>query len=75
MTDPRPLTEPPEPVPGEVWQEADGCLLTRSRDGRWWAFGLETTIADDSDTIARPLRRVFDERGNYVGIPKVWRDV
>lgn len=53
-------------IAGEVWQEADGCLLCVFEPGKWWfAFG-QPYVAWDDKKIIRPLRRVFDKDGKMV---------
>jgi hypothetical protein len=59
-----------QPEPGEIWEEADGCLLLRmpARGGHppyWVAFGA-SHVHDDSPGIAHPLRRRFDIHGQDV---------
>lgn len=48
------------PLDGEVWEEADGCLLLR-HNGRWRSFAGE--VFDDSPNLARPLRLRFRQSG------------
>lgn len=52
-----------EPVPGELWEESDGCMLLRVFGG-WWAFGVP--VPDNSPVLAYPVRRRFDVQGHDV---------
>ena len=54
-----------DPKPGEIWEEADGCLLLR-RTGGYWSPFMEEHVPDDAPLIARPLRLRFDEFGQDV---------
>lgn len=66
MTD----TEKPAttPLPGEVWMDAEGTLMTRAEEGdKWWVFGVPYPIPNDRPAIIHPLTRMFDQHGKHVG--------
>jgi hypothetical protein len=51
---------------GEIWEDAEGCLMTRAKHGGWYCTLTSRTVPDDDPVIAHPLRRAFDVEGNFV---------
>ena len=61
-----------EPVPGEIWADAEGTLMCRSSSHRWWMFGVRDPIPDDEPLIVKPLRRVYDHVGQFQGVTRLY---
>lgn len=51
---------------GEIWEDAEGTLMTRAKRGGWHCAMTARTVPDDDPVIAHPLRRAFDVEGNFV---------
>lgn len=48
---------------GEVWCEADGCLVTAGPNG-WYAFGYERIVPESEMEL--PLTKVIDYNGTIL---------
>ena len=52
-----------EPMAGEIWEDAEGCLMVFMGDGEWVVFGNCETVRLDNPMVAHPLRLAFDVFG------------
>ena len=63
------------PKINEVWMDSDGCLYTPAvQPGAWLAFGMTKPVFEDSMSERdKPITMIFDQDGNYVGPPNIYR--
>lgn len=54
-----------KPEAGEIWEDADGCLMTFVSENTFVAFYSDEIIPVTSPLVAQPLRRIFRRDGGF----------